>query len=382
MNAKLPASAARAQEAPSPLAWAEKACEALMAKFEPENLPPDRFHYHQGVFLSGMMKCWQQTGKDSYYDYIKRWVDSHVPEDGRISNRNADELDDIQPGVLLFPLFERTGDERYKKALYDLVPPLKDWKTNPSGGFWHKERYPNQMWLDSLYMAGPIAVQFGKTFGDPDYFDLMNYQAILMEKHTKDPATGLLYHGWDETRQASWADPATGLAPEFWGRAIGWYPVALLEMFEHLPEDHQDKPQLVNIVRDLLIALAKYQDAATGLWYQVVDKGDRPDNWTENSCTSLFAHAIAKAVRMGILDAAYMDHAWKGYEGVIDTLTYDERGHLIIGRICIGTGIGDYAHYIARPTSENDLHGAGAFILMCAEMNLAKLRGSGDLLNH
>jgi len=356
----------------TPIQWAEKACETLMAKFEPELLPPERFHYHQGVFLSGMEKCWRQTNKSKYYDYIKRWVDSHILADGSIMKFNSDELDDIQPGVLLFTLYEQTGDERYKKALFNLVPLLKSWKTNPSGGFWHKEHYPNQMWLDGLYMAGPIAVQFGKTFNQSDYFDMMTYQAILMEKHTKDPDTGLLYHGWDETKEANWADPITGLAPEFWGRAIGWYPVALLEMFDHLPEDHKDKQMLTSILQDLLVALTKYQDSDTGLWYQVIDKGNLSDNWLENSCTSLFVQAIAKAVRMGYLDAKYMKYAWKGYNGVIDTLKYDEKGNLLIGNICIGTGIGDYAHYIARPTSENDLHGAGAFILMCVEMNQAK----------
>ncbi|WP_299095215.1 glycoside hydrolase family 88 protein [uncultured Metabacillus sp.] len=358
-------------ETRNPIQWAEKACETLMAKFEPELLPPERFHYHQGVFLSGMEKVWRLTQKDQYFNYIKRWVDSHILADGSVPKCKTDELDDIQPGVLLYTLYEQTGDEKYKKALYNLVPLLKSWKTNPSGGFWHKEHYPNQMWLDGLYMAGPIAVQFGKTFDESDYFDMMTFQAILMEKHTKDPDTGLLYHGWDETKAANWADPVTGLAPEFWGRAIGWYPVALLEMFDHLPEDHKDKKKLVTILQDLLVSLTNYQDPDTGLWYQVVDKGHLSDNWLENSCSSLFVQAIAKAVRLGYLDEKYMEYAWKGYQGVINTLKFDENGNVLIGNICIGTGIGDYAHYIARPTSENDLHGAGAFILMCAEMSQA-----------
>lgn len=355
----------------SPIQWAEKACEALMFKFAPEDLPPERFHYHQGVFLSGMEKTWRLTGKEKYYEYMKGWVDSHVQEDGTIVKIKTDELDDLQPGVLLYPLYERTGDEKYKKALYNIVPLLKSWPTNPSGGFWHKGHYPNQMWLDGLYMAGPLAVQFAKTFGESEYFDLMAYQAILMEKHTRDPKTGLLVHGWDETKAASWADPETGQAPEFWGRAIGWFPVALLEMLEHYPEDHKDRPELIRMLQDLLPALTKYQDPATGLWYQVVDKGDRPDNWLENSCSSLYVHAIAKAVRFGLLDQKYLEYAWKGYQGVINTLKFDENGHVVIGNICIGTGIGDYQHYINRPTSENDLHGVGAFVLMCVEMQQA-----------
>ncbi|WP_416367233.1 glycoside hydrolase family 88/105 protein [Paenibacillus sanfengchensis] len=363
----------RLQEAPTPLQWAEKACEALMAKYEPEQLPPDWFHYHQGVFLSGMEKCWRETGKQKYFDYIKRWVDSQVLEDGSIKKYHTGELDDIQPGVLLFNLYEQTGDERYKKALDQLVPLLKSWPTNPSGGFWHKNHFPNQMWLDGLYMAGPIATQYGKTFGASEYFGMMTYQAILMAERTRDPETGLLYHGWDETRAAEWADPVTGFAPEFWGRAMGWYPVALLEMFEFLPEGHKDKAKLIDILRDLLVSLSKYQDATTGLWYQVVDKGDRADNWLEVSCSAMYVLSIAKAVRLGYLDAKYLNVARKGYQGVIDTLKFDENGNVIIGRICVGTNIGDYAHYIARPTSENDLHGAGAFILMCMEMGRASL---------
>ncbi|WP_374043651.1 glycoside hydrolase family 105 protein [uncultured Paenibacillus sp.] len=361
------------EEALTPLQWAEKACEALMAKYEPEQLPPDWFHYHQGVFLSGMEQCWRETGKPQYFDYIKRWVDSHVLEDGSIKKCHTGELDDIQPGVLLFNLYEQTGDERYKKALDQLVPLLKSWPTNPSGGFWHKDHLPNQMWLDGLYMAGPIAVQYAKTFGASEYFDTMTYQAILMAERTRDPKTGLLYHGWDETKEAEWADPVTGLAPEFWGRAMGWYPIALLEMFEFLPEDHKDKAKLIDILQDLLISLSRYQDATTGLWYQVVDKGDRADNWVEVSCSAMYVLSIAKAVRLGYLDAKYLEVARKGYRGVIDTLKFDENGKMILGHICIGTGIGDYAHYVARPTSENDLHGVGAFILMCVEMSRATL---------
>ena len=356
----------------TPLEWAKKACDALMAKFEPEQLPPDRFHYHQGVFLSGMEKCWRESKEEKYYTYLKRWVDSLILPDGSIKKYNADELDDIQPGILLFNLYEQTGDERYKTALYTLVPLLKSWKTNEEGGFWHKGRYPNQMWLDGLYMAGPIATQFASTFNEPEYFDMMTFQAILMHQHTKDKKTGLLYHGWDQSKKAPWADPETGKAPEFWGRAIGWYPVAVLDMLDYLPKDHKDRNVLIEILKDLLVALPKFQDEKTGLWYQVVDKGHEPDNWLENSCSSLFVYAMAKAVRMGYLDEKYLQYAWKGYEGVIDTLTFDEKGHVVIGNICIGTGIGDYPHYIARPTSENDLHGAGAFILMCVEMSKCK----------
>lgn len=357
----------------SPLYYAEQACNALIGKFAPEVLPPvDRWHYHQGVFLLGMERCWKENRKNEYYEYLKAYVDSQILPDGSIRHYNAEELDDIQPGILLFNLYEKTGDERYKKALYTLVPLLRSWKKNAEGGFWHKTRYPNQMWLDGLFMGGPIAVEFGQVFNEPEYFDIVTYQALLMAKHTLDEKTGLLRHGWDESRQVVWADPETGKAPEVWGRAVGWFTVALLDIFDHLPENHKNKAQLEQILKDLLAAVLRFQDEESGLWYQVLDKGSLPDNWLETSCSCLFVYSLAKAVRMGYLEKSHLQYAWKGYRGIIDRLGYDEKGGVIIGDICIGTGIGDYAHYIARPRSENDLHGAGAFILMCVEMSLAE----------
>jgi unsaturated rhamnogalacturonyl hydrolase len=355
------------------LDWAEKACRALMNKFTAAELPPvGRWHYHQGVFLLGVERCWKASKQEKYYQYVKDWVDSIILTDGTIKNYNSTELDDLQAGILLFDLFDRTGDERYKKALYTLVSHLHHWKRNAAGGFWHKEAYPNQMWLDGLFMAGPLAVQFGNRFNESGFFDMIVEQALLMWKNTRDEQTGLLYHGWDESKQAVWADPVTGRAPEFWGRAIGWYPAALLDILDYLPNTHGGRILLIDILNNLLIALTKYQDDKTGLWYQVVDKGDHPDNWLETSCSSLFVYSLAKAVRMGYLDNQYLQNAWKGYQGVVDTLKFDARGDVSIGDICIGTGIGDYTHYIARPRSENDLHGAGAFIIMCVEMSRAK----------
>jgi unsaturated rhamnogalacturonyl hydrolase len=356
----------------SPLDWAEAACYSLMAKYKPEALPPvGRWHYHQGVFLSGMERCWRATQKKKYYEYLKLWVDSLILPDGGIKNYDPTQLDDIQPGILLFDLYQKTGDKRYKKALNTLVSHLLTWKKNQKGGFWHKGEYPNQMWLDGLYMAGPIAVQYGNTFGENNFFDLITFQALLMEKQMKDEKTGLFYHAWDESKKAEWANPETGKSSEFWGRAIGWYATAIVDILDFLPQTHKNHNELVSILKDLLISLIKYQDTASGRWYQVVDKSDFPDNWLENSCTSLYVYAIAKAIRKGYLDHHYLQYAWKGYQGVIDTLKFDENGSVLIGDICVGTNVGDYAHYIARPTSVNDLHGAGAFILMCVEISQA-----------
>ncbi len=350
------------------LEYAKEASDTLMKKFAPKDLPPKgRFHYHQGVFLSGMQKTYELCGEEKYYEYIKTWVDSVIGEDGSVNTFDRGQLDDIQPGVLLFMLYKRTGDDRYKKALFTLLPVIRDFPRNEEGGFWHKDVYPEQMWLDGLYMAGPICAQFGSEFGEKEYFDIAIFQALLMEKKTKDAKTGLWYHAWDCSRKQSWADPVTGLSPEFWGRSIGWVPVAILEELDFIPKGYKNREELIRLTTDLIRAVCRYQDEKSGLWYQVVDKGGRSGNWLESSCTCLFTAAICKAVQKGFLEPAYLEYAKKGYRGIIDRLKYNEKG-VVIDNICIGTGVGNYEHYCSRPTSENDLHGVGAFLIMCTEI--------------
>ncbi|MBQ7064730.1 MAG: glycoside hydrolase family 88 protein [Firmicutes bacterium] len=350
--------------------YARMACDTMMKKFAAEDLPPkDRFHYHQGVFLSGVQQTWHPTGDSKYYDYFKAWVDHEILPDGSILRwskdqpKDPDQLDDIQPGILLYELYERTGDERYKKALDYLAPLVYYFPKNKEGGFWHKYRYPYQMWLDGIYMGGPIAAEYGAKFGHPEYIDQCILQIKLMCKNTRDEATGLWYHAYDESRQVAWSDPVTGKSPEFWGRAMGWVPIGVLDELKFIPEDHPERQDVINIIMDLLKAIAKYQDPETGLWYQVVDKGGCEGNWVESSCTCLYSAAIARAVKAGYLPEEYMEIALKGYHGIIDRLRYDERG-IIVDNICVGTGVGDYQHYIHRPTGENDLHGMGAFLIL------------------
>lgn len=352
----------------SPLGYAEKACETLMRKFAPDQLPPvGRFHYHQGVFLSGMQNTYRLTKNKKYFDYIKGWVDSIIWEDGSIHQFDPGQMDDIQPGILLFQLYKETGDERYPKALATLIDAMDKYPKCKCGGFWHKDHLPYQMWLDGLYMGGPLLAEYGATFNKPEYLEIPVFQIKMMEKNTKDSKTGLWYHAWDESREVSWADKETGLSPEFWGRSIGWVPIAILDVLQFLPKDHPERGELERIIRELMTAVAKYQDEETGLWYQVVDKGGMEGNWLESSCTCLYAAAIKRAVEAGIMDKSFLPVAEKGYTGIINRLKEDEKG-LIIDNVCVGTGVGDYKHYCNRPTSANDLHGVGAFLLMCTTM--------------
>lgn len=354
-------------EIKEPIYYAKASVETMMRKFAASDLPPKgRFHYHQGVFLSGVYKTYQECGEEAYYQYVKDWVDSCIGEDGIPHNYDTGQLDDLQPGILVFDLYEKTKDEKYKKLLDNVVSIIKDFPRNEEGGFWHKNRYPNQMWLDGLYMGGPICAEYAKRYDAPEFYDLVAEQALLMRDKTIDEETGLWYHAYDSKKTMDWADPETGHSPEFWGRSIGWVTVALLDDLDYIPEDHPKYEEIRSTVADLIKAVCKYQ-SQEGRWYQVVDKGDAPENWLETSCSCLFTAAIAKAVRTGVLPEEYLSYAKKGYEGVIRSLDWNGED-LLINNVCVGTGVGDYTHYINRGTSENDLHGVGAFLIMCTEM--------------
>ncbi|MBQ9325662.1 MAG: glycoside hydrolase family 88 protein [Clostridia bacterium] len=349
------------------LAIARRACDTMMRKFDAPDLPPkNHFHYHQGVFLSGLYKTYELCHDESYWNYMKAWVDSLIDANGNVSAFNAGHLDDLQPGVLLFPLYKRTGDVRYRYFLRTAAHYIRTCPKTEEGGNWHKSCYHDQMWLDGLYMAGPFSVEYGVTFDDPALVDDAIFQAQMMQKKTKDPVTGLWYHAWDATKAQPWANPETGCSPEFWGRSMGWVPVALLEEYELLPEDHPGRKTLAALSVQLLTALLPFQDPKTGMWYQVVNHPEREDNWLESSCTSLYICALCKAIRLGLMSRDLIPVIEKALKGLLETVGEDENG-LLIGNVCIGTGVGDYAHYIARPTSTNDLHGVGAFLLMCVE---------------
>lgn len=350
------------------LKYACDACDTMIRKFTVEKLPPERhFHYHQGVFLSGMQKIYKLCGNEKYYEYIRDWVNYVIDPQGNIDIFEKGMLDDIQPGILLFDLYRRTGDSRYKIALDSLIDILRHWKKNAYGGFWHKEWHPNQMWLDSIYMDGPIQAEYGAEFHAPELIDAAAEQALIMHEHMYNPETGLYYHAWDASKEEAWANPQTGLSEECWGRALGWYAVATLDILTFMQDDNPRKEKLTKIERDLLKAICTYQEPVSGMWYQVTDKDSEPDNWLETSCSCLFVSAIKRAADSGILPKEYREFADKGFEGIIKRLRY-EGDDLIVDGVCVGTSVCDYEQYISRPTSKNDLHGVGAFLLMCAAM--------------
>jgi len=356
-----------------PQPWSIRMADSVMRR----NVP-FRWHYEYGLALRAIEQVWLKTGDTKYYDYIKHDIDAFVSDDGRIKTYSVEEynLDQINAGRLLFTLHRATGDEKYKKAAYLLREQLRSQPRTSEAGFWHKKIYPYQMWLDSIYMASPFYAEFGKTFGEPAAFDDVARQIILIETHTRDTKTGLLYHGWDESRKMGWANPETGCSPHFWSRAMGWYVMAIMDVLDYLPPDHPKRPDILAIFERTIAALIKVQDQSTGLWYQVLDQGNREGNYLEASGSCMFVYSIAKAVRQGHLPEASLDVARKGYQGVLNNLIrVDEQGLVNLEKTCGGAGLGgtpyrdgSYEYYIHERIVTNDYKGVGPFILASLEM--------------
>ncbi|MCY8206376.1 unsaturated rhamnogalacturonyl hydrolase [Bacillus subtilis] len=353
----------------SPLTYAEALAKTIMNTYTVEELPPaNRWHYHQGVFLCGVLRLWEATGEKRYFDYAKAYADLLIDDYGNLLFRR-DELDAIQAGLILFPLYEQTKDERYVKAAKRLRGLYGTLNRTSEGGFWHKDGYPYQMWLDGLYMGGPFALKYANLKQEPELFDQVVLQESLMRKHTKDAKTGLFYHAWDEAKKMPWANEETGCSPEFWARSIGWYVMSLADMIEELPKKHPNRHVWKNTLQDMMESICRYQDKETGLWYQIVDKGDRSDNWLESSGSCLYMYALAKGINKGYLDRAYETTLLKAYQGLIQHKTEtSEDGAFLVKDICVGTSAGFYDYYVSRERSTNDLHGAGAFILAMTEL--------------
>lgn len=337
-----------------------------------------KWEYTQGLVLKAMLQVWQATGEDNYFRYVLAYYDQFVDSTGNILTYRLDEynIDRINPGKPLFLLYEKTGDEKFKKAILLLRKQMQTHPRTSEGGFWHKKIYPHQMWLDGSYMASPFLAEFAQKFDEPALFDDVIDQIVLMEKHVRDEKTGLLYHGWDESRQQRWADPVTGRSPNFWGRAMGWYAMAVVDVLDFLPTEHPRRSDILAILNRLATAIANYQDQRSGLWYQVVDQGGRPGNYWESSASCMFVYALIKGVKKGYLDVKFHRLALKGYHGILNHfITVDKNGLLTIHGACAVAGLGgnpyrngSYEYYIGEPVRSNDPKAVGPFILASLEL--------------
>ncbi|MCW3785587.1 glycoside hydrolase family 88/105 protein [Plebeiibacterium sediminum] len=341
------------------------------------NVKP-KWNYTPGLISYAMVELSEVTKDKKYFDYAKGYADEFINEDGDIKGykRSDFNIDKINSGKFLFDLYAATKDEKYKKAIYVLRDQLKDHPRTTEGGFWHKKRYLNQMWLDGLYMGAPFYAEFCKVFNEPESFSDVINQFKTVHKHTYDSITGLNYHGWDESKEQRWANPETGCSPHFWGRAEGWYAMALVDVLDFVPANYPERDVLITILNEVAAAIKKYQDQESGVWYQVLDQGNREGNYLEASASSMFVYTLLKAVRNGYIDKSYKDLAVKGYEGILKSFVREnEDGTISLTKICAVAGLGGnpyregtYEYYIGEPVRDNDPKGVGPFILASIEL--------------
>lgn len=335
------------------------------------------FGYAQGVGCCAMLKMWKETGQRRYFDYVEEWADSLINEQGEIHLYHVEtyNVDYINSGKVLFDLYKETGKEKYKIAMDTLVKQLKNQPRTLEGGFWHKLIYQHQIWLDGLYMASPFLAQYGKEFNQPQWIDEAVKQFTLCHKHTYDTKTGLYHHAWDESKSQRWANPETGHSPNFWGRSIGWWFMALVDALDYIPESHPGRADMISWIQGLADTLPKYQDK-DGLWYQVIDQPQREGNFPEASVTSQCMYAYAKAVNKGYIDKKYRTVAEKAFKGLKEKLIVENAdGTLTLTRCCQVGGLGgnpyrdgSFEYYIGEKMRDNDAKATGPFIMGCIEL--------------
>jgi unsaturated rhamnogalacturonyl hydrolase len=374
-----------------PTDWSVAMVESTMKRY-PTAKDLGAWGYAKSLYLYGQYLVYKRTHEPKYLQYIKDWIDSHVDANGVVTNTNAqgvtsqikyDNLDSMLPGNLLLLLYRETKDAKYKLAAdrirqrFDTYPRTKD------GGFWHATSKSRewQLWGDGVFMSMPFLVRYGNLFGDSKYTnDEATKQLIIYASHLNDPKTGLMFHAYDESGQSTWADKETKHSAEIWCRAMGWFGMTLIEVLELLPKNHPSRPKLIAQLQQLVKAWARYQDPKTGLWYQVVDKGQDPGNWLETSSSSMYTYVTAMAVDRGYVPKSFDTVAKKGYAGGVTKITLDPDGMTNIIDICEGTNVADLAYYYARKRATNDFHGLGAFLIMNEKFMNKKLKGSSRSL--
>jgi len=347
-----------------------------------------RWSYDMGVVLEGAAQVWRNTGNGDYFKYIQSSMDAYVDKTGAIRTYKAEDfnIDNVKNGRSLLLLYKVTGQPKYLTAATQLYEQLQNQPRTKEGGFWHKKIYPNQMWLDGLYMGEPFYAEYAALMKKDAAFDDIANQFILMEKNSRDAKTGLLYHGYDESKLEKWADKTTGKSPNFWGRAMGWYIMALVDVLDNFPKTHPKYKELVAILNRTANAALKYQDAKSGVWYDILDMPARKGNYLESSASSMFVYGFAKGVRKEYLPQSFAVAASKGYAGLKKEFIEsagNERVNLTKTVSVSGLGgkpkyrDGSFEYYISEKVITNDPKGVGAFICAASEMEIAALPKTG-----
>jgi unsaturated rhamnogalacturonyl hydrolase len=363
--------------------WATRVTESTMDVQSPGEF--GGWGYTQGLTLWGMYLNHQRrfpgNANSPIIRYARQWADRFVNPDGTfVGGRSFGNLDSMQSGNVLLFLYRETGQVKYRRAAGIIRQRLNSYPRTSDGGWWHAAGASrrNQLWGDGVFMVLPFLMRYGAWVGDADHAGSVSLaqtegprQLEIYFRHLRDNNSGLLRHAWAQDPDdpaAGWANPTTGQAPESWCRAMGWFGMATIEVLELIPANHPRRQALIDIVRFLVNGWSRYQDPATGRWFQVVNRGDRADNWTETSCSSMYTYVTSRAVERNYVDASFRAMAQRGYRGVLQKVSLDGAGHTRITDICEGTNVGSYSFYINRRRLTNDKHGLGAFLIMAEQM--------------
>lgn len=370
-----------AQQVDAKLPWSVRLAESEMIRcpqaWQLDFQPKLKWDYCHGLELQAMLDVYDAYGDKKIRDYAIAYADTMVHKDGTITAYKLTDysLDRINSGKILFRIYEQTKDEKYKKALDLLYSQFEGQPRNADGGFWHKKIYPHQMWLDGLYMGAPFYAEYASRNHRPqDYADVIN-QFVTVARHTYDPKNGLYRHACDVSRTERWADPVTGQSKHCWGRAMGWYAMALVDALEFIPKQEAGRDSMLTILDNVAAQVKKLQDPKTGGWYQVLDKSGEKGNYLESSCSAMFVYTLFKAVRLGYIDPSYLDVALKGYKGFLQHfIEVDKRGVVTITKACAVAGLGgkvyrsgDYDYYIHETIRNNDPKAVGPFMMASLE---------------
>ena len=360
--------------------WSVRMAESEMVR-NPESWQVDfqpslKWDYCHGLELGAMMDVYDRYGDAKFYEYALAYADTMVNEDGTIKKYKLTDysLDRINSGKMLFRIYEQTKDDKYKKALDLLRSQFDGQPRNADGGFWHKKVYPNQMWLDGLYMGTPFLAEYAYRNNEPQAYQEVINQIKIVARHTYDPANGLFRHACDVSKREKWADKETGQSQHCWGRALGWYMMAIVDDLDFIPQHEPGRDTVLVILNHIAETLKKYQ-SPEGLWYQVMDKSGEPGNYLESSCSAMFVYSLFKAVRKGYIPSSYFAVARKGYEGILNEfIKVDDNGLVSITKACAVAGLGgknyrmgDYDYYIHEQIRDNDPKAVGPFILASLE---------------
>lgn len=337
------------------------------------------WNYIDGCMMTSLYSIYKQTGDKKYLNFIDEFVDYYVFDDGSIRGYKLEtyNLDNLNEGRILFDLYKETGKEKYAKAIELLHRQVVEQPRTEYGNFWHKQIYPNQVWLDGLYMSEVFYTRYVNEKGNGDFSEIIKqFQGVYDNMYDKKKR--LYYHGWDTSKQAFWADENTGLSKSFWLRSIGWYTVGLIDCISYLPETAvEEKKILSDIFKTTIEGLEAYIDPVTNIFWQVPDQIGRAGNYPETSGSSMIAYAMMKGARLGCVDKRFALVGKKVFEGICNKYLTETDGRLNLGGICLVAGLGPennprrngtYEYYVSEPVVENDAKGTGPFVMAYTEI--------------